>query len=107
MSKAQLTAVSYRTSPIFFFKCYDKVIGSAANVKELLSEMRRLEYEDPAALKYHLSQGHVVAWLRSVNETELAADLEGVDNISLAERIVEEFLETEFTYQRMREGRMH
>jgi len=93
--------------PVFYFRSYDKIIGRAGDLKELASEMRRLEFEDPAALKYHLAQGHIVHWLRSMNEAELAIELDGVENISLAERMVEEFLERKSIILRMRQGRMH
>jgi len=92
---------------VFYFRSYDKIIGQAGDLKELASEMRRLEFENPAALKYHLVQGHIVSWLHSINEAELAIELDGVENISLAERMVEKFLERKSILLRMHQGRMH
>ena len=108
MSQLQLTekAPPNYTDPVFYFISYDKVIGSANNLKDLLSEMRRLEYEDPRALRYHLVEGHITSWLRSINEKELAEELRWVRNITLAIRIVEEHLDRSVILTRMRQGRM-
>lgn len=92
---------------VFHFISYDKVIGNASNLKELLSEMRRLEYEDPRALTYHLVEGHIGNWLRSINEKELAEELRWVRSVRLAIRIVEEYLDSSVILSRMRRGRMH
>ena len=70
-------------------------------------ELRRLEVTDPAALRYHLLQGHIVRWLHSINEHELAEKLDDVTNIALAQRFVEQYLERSLTLNRMRSGRMH
>jgi len=108
MSKVQLAEQEHGSSSgVFYFMSYGRKIGEAKNLKELIGEMRRLEYEDPAALRYHLIEGHIVRWLRSINEAELAEELDGVGNISLAQRLVEEHLERTFTLDRMRHGRMH
>jgi len=109
MSSVQLIqeVIQYDSSDVFLFKSYDKIIGQAANLKELVLEMRRLEFQNPASLKYHLTQGHITRWLRSMGEAELASELEGVENISLALRMVEEFLKRTWTINRMRQGRMH
>ena len=77
----------------FYFKSYDRVIGVAHDVRELLREMKRLINEDRAALEYHLSQGHIVAWLRYLGEEGLARKLEGVGDAETAIRLVEEHLE--------------
>ena len=94
-------------SSVFFFKSFDQIIGRASDLKELAAEMRSLEFQDPAALKYHLTQGHIVKWLRSIGEAELARELDDVGNISLAQRLVEEFLERKSITQRMQQGQMH
>ncbi len=62
----------------FYFKSYDKVIGTAHDVKELESEMERLSKEDPEALRYHLKEGHIVSWLNYIGEGGLAEMLKGV-----------------------------
>jgi hypothetical protein len=108
MSRVQLVEQERKGSPsVFYFLSYGRKIGEAKNLRELVGEMRRLEYEDPAALRYHLIEGHIVRWLRSINEAELAEELDGVGNLSLAERLVEEHLEKTLTLDRMRHGRMH
>jgi len=107
MSKVQLADQIGSEKKIFYFKSYGKVIGSARDLKELLTEMRRLEFENPYALKYHLAEGHVVQWLHSMRMDELAEKLDGVSNIALAERFVYEFLERSTTLNRMSHGRMH
>ena len=76
----------------FYFKSYDRVIGVAHDVRELLREMKRLANEDRAALEYHLSQGHIVAWLYYLGENGLAKRLEGVKDAETAIRVVEEHL---------------
>jgi hypothetical protein len=73
----------------FYFKCYDQVIGVAYDVKDLHREMRRLAQQDPAALEYHLREGHIVAWLYSVDEVELGKKLEGVKSVEKAVEILE------------------
>jgi hypothetical protein len=107
MSQVQIGESVQSNTGIFYFKSYGKIIGSAGDLKDLIKEMRRLEYEDPAALRYHLVEGHIVQWLRSVKEEELAEKLDGVSNISLAERLVQEQLERSNNLSRMRRGRMH
>ena len=77
----------------FYFRSYDRVIGVARDVRELLREMKRLINEDRAALEYHLSQGHIVAWLRYLGEEGLAKKLEGAGDAERAVRVVEEHLE--------------
>ncbi|MQL55592.1 hypothetical protein [Acidianus ambivalens] len=62
----------------FYFKSYDRVIGIAHDVKELEKEMERLSKEDPAALEYHLREGHIVSWLNYIGEKGLAEMLKGV-----------------------------
>nr|WP_011225144.1 hypothetical protein [Sulfolobus islandicus]CAG38179.1 hypothetical protein [Sulfolobus islandicus] len=64
----------------FYFKSYDRVIGIAHDVKELEKEMERLSKEDPAALEYHLREGHIVSWLNYIGEKGLAEMLKGVVN---------------------------
>lgn len=57
----------------FYFKSYDRVIGIARDEVELLSEMERLSGVDPAALEYHLSQGHIASWLSYIGRQDLAS----------------------------------
>jgi len=76
----------------FYFKSYDRVIGVAHDVKELASEMERLAKEDPAALEYHLREGHIVAWLNYIGEARLAEALRGVSDPREAVSRVKAFL---------------
>jgi hypothetical protein len=91
----------------FYFRCYNRIIGVARNPTELDREMRRLAHEDPDALKYHLTEGHIVRWLYSINERELAEELDGVKNLDYAQWLVQKYLEKSMTYNRMHHGRMH
>ena len=76
----------------FYFKSYDRVIGVAHDVKELASEMERLTKEDPAALEYHLREGHIVAWLNYIGEARLAESLRGISDPREAVSRVKAFL---------------
>jgi len=76
----------------FYFKSYDRVIGVAHDVKELASEMERLAKEDPAALEYHLREGHITAWLSYIGETRLAESLRGISDPREAVSRVKAFL---------------
>ena len=76
----------------FYFKSYDRVIGVAHDVKELASEMERLTKEDPAALEYHLREGHIVAWLNYIGEARLAEALRGISDPREAISRVKAFL---------------
>ena len=70
----------------FYFKSYDRTIGSAANLEELKSEMKRLSNVDPASLEYHLRQGHITMWLNYIGGTAAAQSLNGVTNARMALR---------------------
>ena len=76
----------------FYFKSYDRVIGVAHDVKELASEMESLAKEDPAALEYHLREGHITAWLSYIGEARLAESLRGVSDPREAVSRVKAFL---------------
>lgn len=62
----------------FYFKSYERVIGIAHNLEELKKEIERLVKEDPAALEYHLKEGHIVSWLLYIGEKGLAEILKDV-----------------------------
>lgn len=68
----------------FYFKSYDRTIGSAGNLEELKSEMKRLSSEDPASLEYHLREGHITAWFNYIGETAAAQSLGGVSDVRTA-----------------------
>ena len=91
----------------FYFKSYDRTIGVGHDVKELNSELRRLAIQDRASVDYHLRAGHIVEWLYSVNEIELAEELDGVKTIERAQFVVEKYLEKSMNTYRMKHGRMH
>ncbi len=57
----------------FYFKSFDRVIGEAHDEVELLREMERLSQEDPGAVEYHLSQGHIASWLSYIGRPDLAS----------------------------------
>ena len=62
-------------------------------MNELGSEIERLAQADPEALRYHLREGHLVQWLNSSNEKELAGQLRGVENAEEAREKVKRYLE--------------
>jgi hypothetical protein len=88
----ELLEAERREREPFYFKSYDRVIGVAHDVKELASEMERLAKEDPAALEYHLREGHIVAWLNYIGEARLAEALKGVSEPREALSRVKAFL---------------
>ena len=59
-------------------RSYGKTIGTARDVKELYAEIARLAEEYPAAVVYHLSEGHIVQWLGYADEKGLAELLRNV-----------------------------
>ena len=76
----------------FYFKSYNRIIGIAHNAKELEKEMERLMKEDPAALEYHLREGHIVSWLNYIGEVGLAEVLRGVKDPKEALARVKDYL---------------
>jgi len=82
-------------------------IGEASNVHELEREMRRLSEGYPKAIEYHLREGHMVQWLASMGETEIAEKMKGVHSISEAQNILEKHVEKVVIIQRMAHGRMN
>ncbi len=45
MSQVQIGESVQSNIGIFYFKSYGKIIGSAGDLKDLIKEMRRLEYK--------------------------------------------------------------
>lgn len=45
---------------------------------DLQREMGRLAGENPEALEYHLREGHIVRWLESLNEREVAEQVKQI-----------------------------
>ncbi|ARM74906.1 hypothetical protein [Acidianus manzaensis] len=72
----------------FYFKSYNKTIGVAHNVKEL---QEGIEHLDQEAIKYHLKEGHVVAWLNYIGEKGLAEILKGVEDPKEAVSRIKEY----------------
>jgi hypothetical protein len=91
----------------FYFKSYDVTIGEASNLYELERELRRLSKEFPRAVEYHLREGHIVQWLTSAGETEIAEEMKGARTITEAQNILEKHMEKVMVIQRMTHGRMH
>ncbi len=83
----------FRVQP-FYFKSYDRIIGIARNTTELHKELTRLAEVDPAALEYHIREGHIAQWLAYANETELAKELKAVKSIEQAQIRVGKHLES-------------
>jgi hypothetical protein len=76
----------------FYFKSYERVVGIAHDVRELLREMRRLSVEDRACVEYHLREGHITQWLEYLGERELANEFKNVKDVDSAIRILEAHL---------------
>ncbi len=72
----------------FYFKSFDKIIGTAHNVSELASEFKRLLTSNEETLSYHLREGHITQWLRYIGEDELANKLHGVTDPHRALEII-------------------
>ena len=68
----------------FYFRSFERVIGVAHDEAELLAEVKRLSAQDPKALEYHVSQGHIVEWLRYIGRDDLASFLEVYRSSGLA-----------------------
>ncbi len=72
----------------FYFVSYDREVGSAVDLDELISEMERISKENPMCVEYHLKNGHIVEWLVYIGEHETAKKLKGVKNPSDAVKIL-------------------
>ncbi len=68
----------------FYFKSYDRTVGSAGNLEELKSEMSRLSREYPGSVDYHLREGHIASWLNYIGEKDAAESLSGVTDAATA-----------------------
>ena len=62
----------------FYFKSYERVVGTAHDVRELETEIERIGKQDPACVNWHLQQGHIVSWLKYIGEGTLAEMLKDV-----------------------------
>ncbi|MGC8618302.1 MAG: hypothetical protein ACP5UZ_06135 [Thermoplasmata archaeon] len=72
----------------FYFKSYDKTIGVACDAESLLYTLKCIAKYDPKAIDWHVSEGHITAWLRSIGEKELADKLPNVkDTAALIDTI--------------------
>lgn len=85
----------------FYFKSYDKVIGIAHDVEELRKELERLSKEDPAAIEYHLKEGHIVSWLEYIGEKGIAEVLKGVKDPTEAISRIKEYELLKSSMQRL------
>ncbi|MBO3803184.1 MAG: hypothetical protein JTT11_04825 [Candidatus Brockarchaeota archaeon] len=68
----------------FEFKRFGTTIAAASNVEELGERLEQLAELDPACVEYHLKEGHISSWLRSVGEPGLAKELESAKTASEA-----------------------
>lgn len=80
----------------FYFKSYDRIVGSAETPRELLNEMKRLENEDPSCVEYHVREGHISTWLKETGRENLFMKIENIKD----PKSVIDILETEV----MKEG---
>jgi len=92
---------------VFYFRSYNRIIGKASDVRELEREISRLAWENPEAVAYHLSQGHIASWLDSIGEMELAHEMRSVRTIYEAQMKIAKHNERSMITRRMQMGRMH
>jgi hypothetical protein len=75
-----LSSKEPETEP-FYFKSYEQTIGVSHDLNELRAEFSRIARENPAALEYHIREKHIIHWLDSTNEKELAKELEEANTV--------------------------
>lgn len=76
----------------FYFKSYDKTIGVACDAESLFYTLKCIAKYDPGAINWHVSEGHICAWLKSIGEKELADKLSNVKDIASFIDIVDKHL---------------
>ncbi|MCW6159094.1 MAG: hypothetical protein LVQ63_06420 [Thermoplasmatales archaeon] len=86
----------------FYFKSYNKTIGVACDAESLLYTVKCIAKFDSSAIDWHVSEGHICAWLRSFGEKELADKLSNVKDTASFIDTMEEHLN-----ERMRSHRRH
>jgi hypothetical protein len=91
----------------FYFRSYSRIIGKADDTRELDREISRLAWENPAALAYHLDQGHIASWLESIGEADLAQELRTAHTIYEVQMKLAKYNERMTVFHRMQTGRMH
>lgn len=76
----------------FEFRSFGKVVATASDVEELEKKLEELSRLDPGCVEYHLKEGHISSWLRSIGELSLAESLKPSSTASQAADIVKRCL---------------
>ncbi|BCU66932.1 hypothetical protein HS7_03690 [Sulfolobales archaeon HS-7] len=75
----------------FYFKSYDRIVSEVHDVNELKEKLEEIGKSDPACVNWHLSQGHISAWLHYIGEHGLAEVLRNVNDYREAVSRINEF----------------
>jgi len=76
----------------FEFMSYGKVVATVYDVEGLGKKLEELSRFDPGCVEYHLREGHISSWLRSIDERLLAESLKSSTTASQASEIVRRHL---------------
>jgi hypothetical protein len=76
----------------FEFKSFGRVVAVAFDVESLGKELKELSLLDPGCAEYHLKEGHISSWLRSIGEHSLAESLRPSLTASQAAEAVNSYL---------------
>ena len=76
----------------FEFKSFGRVVAVVYDVEGLGRELRELSLRDPGCVEYHLKEGHISSWLRSIGEYPLAESLRSSSTASQAAEVVNKYL---------------
>jgi hypothetical protein len=72
----------------FEFKSFGRVVAVASDVEELGKVLDELSRLDPGCVEYHLLEGHISSWLKSIGEDGLAQSLRSSSSAPDAARMV-------------------
>jgi len=76
----------------FEFKSYGKVVATVYDLEDLGKKLDELSRSDPGCVEYHLKEGHISSWLRSIGERSLAESFKSSTTASQASEIVRRYL---------------
>jgi len=76
----------------FEFRRYGAVVATVNDVEGLGRKLEELSRFDPGCVEYHLREGHISYWLRSIGERHLADSLKSSTTASQASDIVRRHL---------------
>lgn len=73
----------------FEFRSYGKVVATVYDVEGLGKKLDELSRIDPGCVEYHIREGHISSWLRSIGERPLAESLKSSTSALQASEIVQ------------------